>query len=1363
MPERQRRRDLLNRFRTSGKSRSRTDDDASSVSVSSEPIATGRTHTLTHPPVSSPASSIDLSSSVAQSVKVASDHSIAAIDIPPSQYWDYAYDRLKSDQPELLEHYEQILSVQLGGFPDTGSSSGKDVISQDRDRRRSQMDRLLQGTLSKMEKHAGARGKMGTAINIVLSLKSAIDLSLNSVPIGALIWSGLCFALELLLNPLNEAKASQDGIADVIFRMKWYSNLAILVRQQDSRIDEKLAGLRSELAEKILKLYQTLLEYMVKTICVRNRHSASILARNLFKVNNWAGSLEDIDKNEKSVQAAMDMFGIRQGASYTGKLVDIKLSEKESEIKRACYVANMEAEAESLQQQKDTLLLECYQWVLETEQYKELMDWHLDNAKRILWINGDAGKGKTMLLMGIVQDLREQLKTHLDEPNLSYFFCRGTDNRLNTATSVLRGLIWMLICQKSSLIEHLKKDFEDAGREIFEGPRAFHTLKKVFSAMLQDKDFTRTYLIVDALDECKSDLPLLLDVVLETSTNAKVKWVLSSRNENSICERLGDLTPNSRVSLEVNASSVSRAIHAYIDKKVSELRNVHVRRFGNADKSRFREGELRGILERLSIELHDKANGTFLWVALVIKQLRKCEHANQLLSRLQCMPAGLPGIYTLMLKNVEEDQSDNFDVYKRMFLTMVTAFRPLNLSELEALAGIDSMAYPERVVRQCGLFVVKEDEHMVSFIHQSAKDYLVQDPAMLSSTPEKKATSHILSKIFPDGHSAGNGFIVSQSVKNMAALRRDIYELNDPGIQIEDVKTPIPDPLSSLRYSCTFWVDHLEKIEIGHEQVGLCDDGAIHSFLRLHFLHWLEALSLMQSSPVALVAVRKLVGLLSRHTPNLKPRFLRPFYRSPVSRTEILQLARDFHRFIMFNQILIQECPLQIYFSALVFAPRHSLTRKLFRHEEPSWITQAPTTGDSWDACIHTSYMGTLGFHGSLACNGVRAAGVIHIGSIIIFEADSGRQLKTLFSEQDITHVAISSDGSLVSASSKGTFQRWDSISGTCVHTSRHETELLEALALFPDGRIVYALYGESVVKIRDPRDELLSTFYGHSDRITSIALSPRGMVASGSCDQTVRIWNPELQSCAMTLEHSDMVSSVTYSFDGEILAVGLANGYIQTWSSKSGICLQALQGHSSEVYSVAFLSNKSLVSSSRGDHSIKIWEAGGMLLKTLQCHTSSIMFLAVSHNDQIISVGLEGDVKIWDPSGQTQVFDRHDRTYYYGCTSMSPSGQLISRSRDAIKVWNQDGTCIRTLENDDSWETHSVAFCHDGRIAAAASKNNLILVLNPSGDVPQHLTGHEDRIHRLAFFADGKLLSFSRDRTFKIWDCHGSCLTTLD
>jgi NACHT domain len=88
----------------------------------------------------------------------------------------------------------------------------------------------------------------------------------------------------------------------------------------------------------------------------------------------------------------------------------------------------------------------------------------------LLWIKGDPGKGKTILLCGIVNELKKSMaKTDL----LSYFFCQATDSRINNATAVLRGLLYLLVDHQPSLISHIRKKHNHADKAPFEDTNAW--------------------------------------------------------------------------------------------------------------------------------------------------------------------------------------------------------------------------------------------------------------------------------------------------------------------------------------------------------------------------------------------------------------------------------------------------------------------------------------------------------------------------------------------------------------------------------------------------------------------------------------------------------------------------------------------------------------------------------------------------------------------------------------------------------------------------------------------------------------------------------------------------------------------------
>jgi hypothetical protein len=537
---------------------------------------------------------------------------------------------------------------------------------------------------------------------------------------------------------------------------------------------------------------------------------------------------------EDLAYSLLGIFGVDMPLEYgEGRVAASKRLRREIDKQETCVrdlrLIDPGDHKQDIEQKRGGLVENSFRWILE---HPDFQKWGNDELNPLLWINGDPGKGKTMLLCAIVNELRNSMdKTD----RLLYFFCEATNIRINNATAVLRGLMYMLVRQQPSLVSHIQKKYDYAGKTIFEGPYAWVALSNMFSDMLQDPNLRSAYIIIDALDECTVGLPELLDFIIQkTSTSPHIKWLISSRNWPSIENRLDKAEDKVRLSLELNAESVSTAVNIFIRHKVQQL--VQDDKLHDA------------ILDYLV----SNADNTFLWVALVCQNLEDTPR-RLIRERLKSFPPGLDSLYGRMITQIYE--SKDSELCKRILASIATVYEPITISELSSLVKMpeessENVESLHEIVNLCGSFLVVRN-HRIYLVHQSAKDYLLANAS---------------GELFPSGRDETHHAIFSRSLMVMSRmLRRDMYNLKSLGCSIEEIQLPDPDPLATSRYSCIYWADHLCESDSHHHvdrAVSLQDGGSVDVFMKEKYLYWIEALSLCRSVSKGVLMVAKLQKLV---------------------------------------------------------------------------------------------------------------------------------------------------------------------------------------------------------------------------------------------------------------------------------------------------------------------------------------------------------------------------------------------------------------------------------------------------------------------------------------------------------------------
>jgi len=379
---------------------------------------------------------------------------------------------------------------------------------------------------------------------------------------------------------------------------------------------------------------------------------------------------------------------------------------------------------EMIKTKNDRLLEGTGSWILGDRVFTQ---WLNEDQSSTLWLHGDPGKGKTMLAISLIEELSKVVKLEgppLSSTALAYFFCDYRDDRRNSTVNVLRGLLYQVFCQRSELLNHFRDQYEMQKDQLFSSPRALENLWRMLQNTLNRSTLRQVYLVVDALDECDDKslegfLTLLSPYGFGQKRDSKrnqcnIKWLLTSRNH--VVIDMG-LTGSLAISLELHSLHVANTVRKFIDVKVEEL-----------GKRKRWSVELQHFVEET---LHEKAEGTFLWVALACHELRKSAvRAIDTRSILQELPSDLRLLYERMMQQVVNNEDERLcESAKEILRSVTVAFRPLTMEELAITAGLPIEYHNDPValsdfIEQCGS-LLRIHQGRVVFVHQSVRDYLL--------------------------------------------------------------------------------------------------------------------------------------------------------------------------------------------------------------------------------------------------------------------------------------------------------------------------------------------------------------------------------------------------------------------------------------------------------------------------------------------------------------------------------------------------------------------------------------------------------------------------------------------------------------
>ncbi|KAI1386041.1 uncharacterized protein F4822DRAFT_430918 [Hypoxylon trugodes] len=762
----------------------------------------------------------------------------------------------------------------------------------------------------------------------------------------------------------------------------------------------------------------------------------------------------------------------------------------------------------------------CYEGT-RVDLLREISEWAGGpKAKAVFWLNGMAGTGKSTISRTVAQNFSKK-----NQLGASFFFKKGEGDR-GGATKLFTTIAAQLIQREPALAPPIQRAIND-DPGIF-GKRMRDQFEKLvwdpWSQITRETPNTSTLLIVvDALDECEREEDIRTIISLfsrpQPSQSSQLRILVTSRPELPIRLGFNDAkgTFQDLILHEIPEQVVGKDISVFLTHELENIRNDYNKSVSNSlQLSPIWPGQPNiQVLVKMAVPL-------FIFAATVCRfikdtawrdpdgQLKKvlAYETNTNNSELDKLDATYRPILEQVLAGQNEHARKSLiGEFCRVVGAIVLLAQPLSTLSLEKLLATSPGIVDRRLSSLHSVLNISSNLDIpIRLFHKSFRDYLL-DVERRDSNP------------FWVNEKETNKQLAINCIRIMNdALRTNICDIQWPGTPRSSTDSRIiSDKLRpEIRYACQYWVYHIKQAG-GNGN----DDNQIYSFLQQHFLHWLEALSLMGRVSESLQMIRTLQSLPEVRYRRAKYYNIANLIWMEVS-TQLRNFLTDATRFILTNISIIQHAPLQTYCSVLAFAPEKSIVRTTFKNNIPKWVCLQPRVEAHWNACLQI-----LEGHSSL-----------------------------------VRSVAFSADSKLVASGSYDkTVRLWSTDTGELQQTLKGHSSRVSSVAFSADSKLVASgSYNKTVWLWSTDTGKLQQTLKGHSNWVTSVIFSADSkLVASGSGDKTVRLWSTDTGKLQQTLEgHSSWVSSVAFSADSKLVASGSGDKTVRLWSTDTGDCLLA-------------------------------------------------------------------------------------------------------------------------------------------------------------------------------------------------------------